>query len=251
MPRLFRAAAVALAALAPLGAVRPAWAAGDCPALPRRDPMPAEAVPAPLEWSGWTSQVNALHASLPGLQLASRRLAFIGDSITASWDPGLFNQFFGHRAPVLLGIAGDGTQSLLDRLPDEWGPLRPRLAVLLIGTNNIAFGAPPDNVALGIAEIVRMIHARSSGTRVLIVGILPRGAGPAEPLRGVAARVNEQVARCADGQTTFYIDIGRSLLNASGQLSTEVSFDSLHLTPIGYAIMGMALEPEIKRIMNE
>ncbi len=228
-----------------------AWAAGECPALPRRDPMPAEALPMPLEWSGWQSQVATLRARLPGLQLDSRRLAFIGDSITASWDLGLFGQFYANRAPILLGVAGDGTQGLLARLPDEWGPMRPRLAVLLIGTNNIAFGAPPENVALGIAEVVRMIHARSSGTRVLIIGILPRGMSVAEPLRAAAARVNELAARCADGQTTFYIDIGRSLLSASGELSPEVSFDSLHLTPVGYAIMAMALEPEIRRIMNE
>ena len=129
--------------------------------------------------------------------------------------------------------------------------MRPRLAVLLIGTNNIASGASPENVALGIAEIVRMIHERSSATRVLIVGILPRGGTVAEPLRAVAARANELAARCADGQTVFYADIGRYLLNAAGQLSPEVSMDSLHLTPVGYAIMAMALEPEIKRIMNE
>ena len=229
----------------------PAWAAGDCPALPPHDPMPTEATPLALEWSGWRSQVAALQARLPGLQLATRRLVFIGDSITAGWDLGLFGQFYGHRAPVLLGISGDGTQGVLARLPTEWGPMRPRLAVLLIGTNNIASGATPENVALGVAEIVRMIHARSSGTRVLIVGILPRGGTAAEPLRAIAGRTNELAARCADGQTTFYVDIGRSLVNAAGQLSPEVSFDSLHLTPVGYAIMAMALEPEIKRIMNE
>ncbi len=229
----------------------PAWAAGDCPALPRQDPMPSEATPVALEWTGWRSQVTALQARLPGLQLANRRLVFIGDSITAGWDPGLFAQFYGHRAPVLLGISGDVTQGVLARLPNEWGPMRPRLAVLLIGTNNIASGARPENVALGIAEIVRAIHARSSNTRVLIVGILPRGGTAAEPLRAVAAQTSELAALCADGQTVFYLDIGRSLVNAAGQLSPEVSFDSLHLTPVGYAIMAMGLESEIKRIMNE
>ncbi len=77
--------------------------------------------------------------------------------------------------------------------------MRPRLVVLLIGTNNIAAGAAPENVALGAAEIVRWIHARSAGTRVLIVGILPRGGTAAEPLRALATRTNQLVARCADG----------------------------------------------------
>ncbi|MEJ1978559.1 MAG: GDSL-type esterase/lipase family protein [Acetobacteraceae bacterium] len=84
----------------------------------------------------WRKQVAELDSRLPSLQRESRRLVFIGDSLTASWDPGLFSQFYGSRAPLLLGISGDYTQGVLQRLPNEWGPLRPRLVVLLIGTNN-------------------------------------------------------------------------------------------------------------------
>ena len=228
----------------------PAWAAGGCPALPPRTPMPAEAQPGMTDLPFWRDEVAVLNTKLPSLQLASRRLVFLGDSITASWDPGLFGQFYGARAPVLLGISGDGTQGVLARLPQQWGPLHPRLVVLLIGTNNLPY-AQPDNIALGIAEIVRWIHAHSADTRVLIVGILPRGAGPGEPLRQAAMQVNQLVARCADNRTTYFADIGRELLDANGMLSTEVSFDALHLTPIGYAIVAATLEPEIKRIMGE
>ena len=233
-----------------LATAGPVLAAGDCPAMPPRVPMPAEAQPGMQELPFWHDAVAALDAKLPGLQLPSRRLVFLGDSITASWDPGLFSQFYGSRAPLLLGIGGDGTQGVLARLPQEWGPMRPRLVVLLIGTNNLPYSAP-ENIALGTAEIVRWIHSHSSGTRVLVVGILPRGAGPGEPLRQSAARVNQLVAQCADNRTTFFTDIGRLLLDPNGVLSSEVSFDSLHLTPVGYAIMATALEPEIKRIMGE
>ena len=241
-----------LAALGVLTAAGPAVAAGDCPALPPRSPMPMEALPGKLAWPEWQKQVTALEGKLPDLQRDSRRLVFIGDSITASWDAGLFSQFYGTRAPLLLGISGDATQGVLERLPREWGPMRPRLVVLLIGTNNTWWGGSnAEDVALGIAEIVRLIHTKSSGTRVLIVGVLPRGATPADPTRAVDARINTLVARCADGQTVFFADIGRNLLDAAGTLSNEVSFDSTHLTPVGYAIMATALEPEIKRIMGE
>ena len=128
--------------------------------------------------------------------------------------------------------------------------MRPRLVVLLIGTNNLGNGSAGD-IALGIAEIVRQIHSRSSGTRVLIVGILPRGAGPSEPLRAKIVQINQMVARCADDRTIFFADIGPLLLDPNGALPAEISFDALHLTPVGYAIMATALEPEIKRIMGE
>ena len=228
----------------------PAWAAGDCPAVPPRNPMPAEAVGVPPAVPYWAGAVAQLDAKLPTLQLPSRQLVFLGDSITASWDPGLFSQFYGARSPVLLGIGGDFTQGVLARLPSEWGPMHPRLVVLLIGTNNVGHAAPED-IALGTAEIVRWIHHRSPDTRVLVLGLLPRGATAADPARQIVAQVNQVVARCADGRTTFFADIGRLLLDPSGALSSEVSFDSLHLTAIGYAIMATALEPEIRRIMND
>ncbi len=240
------------ALLAILLGTAPALASGDCPALPPRNPMPREAMPESIAQPDWQQRVAALDAQLPSLQLPSRRLVFIGDSITAGWDPGLFSQFYGTRAPLLMGVVGDYTQGLLDRLPREWGPLRPRLVVLLIGTNNTRWGGgKPEDVSLGTAEVVRLIHARSPGTRVLIVGILPTGADPSDPLRAVNAATNRLVARCADGQTTFYVDIGRPLLDAAGQLSPEISFDMTHLTPVGYAIMAMALEPDIKRILGD
>ena len=230
----------------------PVWAAGDCPALPRRNPMPVEAIPTAIDLPLWRDQVSGLDARLPSLQLPSRQLVFIGDSITAGWDPGIFSQFYGQRSPVLLGIIGDVTQGILERLPREWGMMRPKVVVLLIGTNNTQWGnSTPENLSLGVAEIVRFVHGRSPSTKILLVGILPRGAGPWEPLRTVNSRTNELIARCADNQTTFYIDVGRALVNASGQLSNEVSFDLLHLTPVGYALYAMALEPELKRLMGD
>ena len=246
--RIWLALAALLAFAAPALSV-PAWAAGDCPALPPRTPMPPEAVPGMTDLAFWQNETADLATKLPGLQLPSRRLVFIGDSITAGWDAGIFSQFYGMRAPLLLGISGDGTAGVLSRLPMEWGPLRPRLVVLLIGTNNLPYG-PPDNIALGIAEIVRWIHAHSSGTRILILGVLPRGT-PADPIRQGVARVNDLVSHCADDRTVFFADVGRYLLDGYGNMSSEVSYDMLHLTPVGYAIVATALEPEIKKIMGE
>ncbi len=237
------------AALAFLLASAPAWAAGDCPALPPRTPMPPEAVPGMQTLPFWHDAVTNLDAMLPRLQLSTRRLVFVGDSITAGWDGGIFGQFYGARAPLLLGVGGDATQGVLARLPQEWGPLRPRLVILLIGTNNLPY-ATPDTIALGTAEIVRWIHSHSAESRVLIVGILPRGA-PTDPMRQSLARVNQLTAQCADGRTVFFTDIGRLLTDANGTLSTEVSPDALHLSPVGYAIMATALEPDVKRIMGE
>lgn len=214
--------------------------------------MPMAAVPMALPYDTWEPSVAALAARLPALAQSTRRLVFIGDSITAGWDPGVFGEYYGRRAPLLLGINGDATPGVLKRLPAEWGPMRPRLVILLIGTNNTQWlpGSPAD-VALGIAEIVRMIHARSSGTRILLLGILPRGTTPAEPLRAVNAQVNALIARCADGDTVFYANPGPALLDPAGMLTTEMSFDTLHLTAKAYGVVAAAIEPQVRAIMGE
>lgn len=239
-------------ALAALALAQPTRAAGTCPALPPRVPMPREARAEFLDQANWPGLVADLQARLPSLDLAGRRLVFVGDSITASWDPAVFGQSFGRLSPLLLGISGDFTQGALQRLPMEWGPLQPRVVVLLIGTNNTQWGhGPPEDVALGIAEIIRLIHARSPGAKLLLLGILPRGRDAAEPLRAVNARVNALIARCADNETVFYLDAGPPLLDAGGRLTSAVSFDMLHFTPAGYAILARTIAPQIHRLMGE
>ena len=52
------------------------------------------------------------------------------------------------------------------------GEMQPRVAVILLGTNNTQWGGRPEEVAQGIAELLRLIHSRSPRTRVPIMGLL-------------------------------------------------------------------------------
>lgn len=214
--------------------------------------MPADAVAAALSFPEWQTQVDTLKANLSHQDLASRRLVFLGDSLTFNWveHQDIFDRYYGRRAPLNLGVWGDRTEGVLKRLNEEWVGLQPRLVVLLIGTNNTVNGSAPENVALGIAEIVRLIHTRSPASRVLIVGILPRGLKPS-PLRDANARVNELIGRCADGKTTFTIDVAPVLLNAAGKFTSAVSPDEVHLTSAGYTMLAQALEPTIRKLETE
>jgi len=223
-----------------------------CPAIPRHSPLPREAAAEQLESPDWRSRTNALNLQLAGVDRARANLVFIGDSITQYFDEGLWRQFHGHRNPVNLGLWGDFTQGALWRLANgQWGDMQPRAAVILLGTNNTQWGGRPEDVAQGIAELVRFIQSRSPRTKVLIMGLLPRGATLTEPLRAQNALVNAMVERCADGVNTFYLDIGRLLTDRDGNLSEQVSFDRLHLTMVGYGIMATAMEPVLRRMMEE
>jgi len=64
--------------------------------------------------------------------------------------------------------------------------IHPKLAVLMIGTNNGS--DPAEAVALGVKTIIEDIQQRSPGTRIILLGIFPRGESP-----GSGRRKNESV----------------------------------------------------------
>lgn len=239
-----------LACVMLLGA-KAAPAAELCPALPARAPMPREALPEGLDLTGWKASSSAIDDALAKLDRGAFRLVFVGDSITASWDPSVFRQYFGLLSPLLLGISGDRTEGILYRLSQsELTGFHPQVLVLLAGTNNTGVGGAPENTALGIAEIVRLVHARLPNTKILLLGVLPRGLETSDKLRQVNAQVNALIAQCADDQTVFYLDAASRLLDPAGRLTDQVSFDRLHLTPTGYRRLAEAMAPEIARLMG-
>lgn len=246
----FANALSAVAALALLPA--PAAMAQDCAALPPRDPMPREARPERLEDPGWLARTAEL-SRVAARGMGGAEMIFLGDSIIQSWHPPNWAANYAPRGGVNFGVSGDFVQGLLWRLQEggQWpATLRPKLAVLLIGTNNASYNSRPEDTALGIAEVVRLIRRRSPATRVLLLGILPRGADATDPARRLNTRVNGMIARCADNEGVFYAEPGPVLLDSRGRLSEAIAPDRLHLSPEGYARLSAALEPTIRSLLS-
>ena len=243
---------LAVSFLTALIAAGPARAAPGCPALPSRTSLPPEATPLPVKLDDWQQRQAQLTQQVAGKDLGKIRLVFLGDSITQGWDPTLWDMFWGDKAALNLGVRSDLTQGVLWRLRNgNWNPtLRPQVVVLLIGTNNANWKSKPEDTALGIAEIIRFLHRQSPATKVLLLGILPRGADASTPERAVNAQVNALVQRCADGKDVVYMDPGSAMMNGDGRVSNQVLFDLLHPTMVGYAILGGAIETQVRAMMK-
>ncbi len=235
-----------------LGAAAPAADATEaCPQLRRPGALPAEAIPEPRTELNWRGGLAAL-AGLPAAGFNAAQVVFLGDSLVQSWAAPVYGLFYGTRQPLNLGVSGDFTQSLLwrlERLP-AGATLKPAVFVLLVGTNNTGTGSRAEDTALGIAEAVRRLRAMSPTSKVVIVGLLPRGASDGDPLRATNRQVNALVATCADDRTVFYADPGAMLTDGEGQLGVDFSYDRLHLTWLGYAILSAGLEPTLRRALE-
>lgn len=180
-------------------------------------------------------------------------LVFIGDSITQGWEgrgKNVWKKYYGDRNAVNLGIGGDRTQHVIWRLQNgNVKGVSPKLAVVMIGTNN-ANSNTPEDIAAGIAKILEELKERTPKTKVLLLGIFPRGAKSEDRLRKVNEKTNDIIKKFADDKTVFYLDIGKNFLTDDGTLTREIMPDLLHLSEQGYTIWAEAIEPKIVELMK-
>lgn len=177
-------------------------------------------------------------------------LIFDGDSITDFWQ-GNGHEVWAERYGTLnaadFGISGDQTQHLLWRLANgQVDSLKPKLVVLMIGTNNMPnVGLTPEQIAEGVKAIVDDYKKRCPGTHILLLGIFPRGEHPEDPLRAKIAATNQILATYTDSKTVTYLDFGAKFLQPDGTMTKDIMPDFLHPSPKGYQIWADAIQPVI------
>ena len=178
-------------------------------------------------------------------------LLFLGDSITQGWNNNeVWKRFYGPRHAANYGIGGDQTQHVLWRIEHgELEGIHPRVVVLMIGTNNVGSNSA-DEIAQGVTAIVKDLRKRLPETKVLLLGVFPRGQKP-NPGRDKLQEVNRQISRLDDGSHVSYLDIGKAFLNPDASISRDIMPDYLHLTARGYRLWSEAMEPTLWRLLDE
>ena len=185
------------------------------------------------------------------------KLVFLGDSITQGWEGAGKEAWKKNWEPLKaanFGIGGDRTEHVLWRLDHgNFDGLKPSLVVLMIGTNNTGHRRaeePADDTAAGVKAILERLAAKCPDTRVLLLGIFPRGEKPEDKLRVHNSAINERLAKLADGSKVHFMDIGKSFLEPDGTLSKEIMPDLLHLSPKGYQIWADAIRDKVATLMK-
>ena len=180
-------------------------------------------------------------------------VVFVGDSITDGWrraGKATFDKTYGGLDPLNLGIGGDRTQHVLWRLENgEVEGIHPKVAVLMIGTNNLGSNTN-DEIVAGVTKIVESLRTKLPSTKVLLLGIFPRGAKADDPARGRINAINGRLAGLDDGKTVKYLDIGDKFLAADGSLPKDVMPDALHPNEKGYEIWAEAMAPTLAALMQ-
>jgi lysophospholipase L1-like esterase len=182
-------------------------------------------------------------------------LVFVGDSITNGWrrDPQntLFNERWGKHNPLNLGIGGDRTQHVLWRLENgEVDGIKPKLVVLLIGTNNLGNKDTAEDTIAGVQAVVAKLREKLPESKILLLAIFPRADKPELSLEEKVRQANESIAKLDDGGKHIkYLDIGPKFLT-DGKLTKDVMPDLLHLSEKGYQIWADAIGATVDEMMR-
>ena len=193
-------------------------------------------------------------------------LLLIGDSITHRWETvgkDVWDKYYGKRNAVNLGFGGDRTQHVLWRLQNgEIDGINPKLAVLLIGTNNAWIKEnTSENIANGIKAVLCELRTRLPNMKILVLGIFPKGTLEQRKVENGNATLNWQweknnganeiISKVADNEMIFYLNINDKLVNDKGELTREIAPDLSHLSVKGFEIWAEAMESMVRQLLGE
>lgn len=185
---------------------------------------------------------------------------FLGDSITDFWrtaGKALWEEHFAPLHAANFGISADRTQHVLWRIQHgELAGIKPRVVVLLIGTNNTGLERGSTTrrntvaeAAEGVTAVVNGLRAALPETKILLLAIFPRGEKDS-PERAEVREVNALIAKLEDGKFVRYLDIGPKFLWPDGTLPKDFMPDLLHPSEIGYAIWAAAIKAPLAEMLK-
>jgi lysophospholipase L1-like esterase len=191
------------------------------------------------------------------------RVVFMGDSITDAWPQPRFGEFFPGRPYIGRGISGQTTPQMLIRFRPDVIALRPKVVVILAGTNDIAGNTGPmtdEQIQGNLASMADL--AQANGIRVVFSSILPVSeyhvrpgdTAPPQTTRRPMARItalNAWMREYAAANGHVYLDYVAAMTDAKGLLRAELSEDDLHPNAAGYAIMAPLAEAAIQAALKK
>jgi lysophospholipase L1-like esterase len=229
------------------------------------------------------NQLGRYHKSnqeLLGQNVPENRVVFMGDSITDLWK---LDQYFPGKPYVNRGIGGQTTPQMLVRMYPDVIDLKPRVMVLLAGTNDIAHNTGPETAEMIEENIMAMTElAQQHGIKVILCSITPisdypylkqqsefaknpppPSSGP-PPFGGPMLRMkmtegrppadilklNTWLKNYATQVHATYVDYFGALVDEKGWLKEGVSNDGLHPNPDGYKLMAPIVEAALQQALK-
>jgi lysophospholipase L1-like esterase len=178
------------------------------------------------------------------------RVVFMGDSITQGWD---LDKSFPDKHYINRGISGQTTPQMVLRFFQDVINLKPKVVVILAGTNDIAENTGPMTLEQTEDNLAAMSEmAAANHIRVVLCSITPafdypwhKGLEPAAKIDRINAWIKSYAAENGD----IYVDYHSAMKDSQDGLPPNLSKDGVHPNAAGYAIMAPLAEAGIERAL--
>ena len=176
------------------------------------------------------------------------RVVFMGNSITQGWieaDP----DFFIGKSYINRGISGQTTPQMLVRFRPDVVNLKPKVVVILAGTNDIAGNTGPSTLEMIEDNIASMVEiAKANNIKVVLCSVLPAYDYPWKPGLEPAQKIvdlNKWIKDYAEKNEIIYVDYFTPMADQRNGLKKEYSEDGVHPNLAGYKVMEPLVEKAI------
>lgn len=169
-------------------------------------------------------------------------VAFLGDSLTEGCD---LEKYYPNYKTANRGIGGENTFGLEKRLKVSAYDLKPKVAVMLIGTNNL------ETMFTNYESILKGLQANLPDTKIILVSLTPMGEQWGRQ-NSLAAYNNVKIRLLAEQYGFAYVDVFSLLLDEkTDTIRPEYTVEGLHLTEKGYEVLAKAITPAIDAALAE
>src|ERR1035438_1854475 len=134
-----------------------------------------------LDWP-WLDRFKEADLALAPPAQGENRVVFMGDSITQGWKIEGPDGSFPGKPYINRGISGQTTPQMLLRFRQDVIALRPKVVVILAGTNDLAGNTGPMTLEETEGNLASMAElATANGIKVVLCSILPAFDYPWQP----------------------------------------------------------------------
>lgn len=198
------------------------------------------------------------------------QLVMIGDSITHNYsinvppnqafEP-IWKKYFTPLHALNYGISGNTTEDVMDRIDSGiLDHVRPKVAVIMIGTNDTGTGRSVEETLLGIKRVTAKVQSKLPATRILLLGILPNdirdwhveGAKDPAGKWKKDQQINAELAAFYKrNQNITFLNLEKKFLTRDGQINEDLFYDPKEVNFLGRKCGPLHPDTQGQRIMAE
>jgi lysophospholipase L1-like esterase len=205
----------------------------------------------------WASlqKFAAANAQLSSPVAGEDRVVFMGNSIFEMWARH-FSSMFPGKPYINRGIGGQTTPQMLVRFRQDVIALKPKVVVILAGTNDIAGNTGPSTLEMIENNLASMSElAKASGIRVVLASVLPAYSyawrpSVRQPAQTIVA-LNQWIRDYARRNGHVYLDYHGAMADDRLGMRGDLSGDGVHPNEAGYRIMAPLTVAAIREALRD